>query len=168
MAEATVRELMRTDVPTVAPADSIATVARLMAQSGLPGVPVIDAGEIVGIITEKDVIERQADVDVPAPVGFFDAIFTVDAGQDFDDELRHVFAVTAGELMTSPVYNIRETATLSQVATLMIDRDVNPVPVVDESLRLVGIVSRSDLVRLIARLEADSSDQPSSAPIPSD
>jgi CBS domain-containing protein len=167
-AEATVRDLMRTDVPTVAPTDSIATVARLMADSGLPGVPVIDGGEIVGIINEKDLIARQADVDVPAPVGFFDAIFTVDAGQDFDDELRHVFAVTAGQLMTSPVYNILETATLSQVATLMIDEDVNPVPVVDESLRLVGIVARSDLVRLIARLEADSPEVPSGAASPSD
>jgi CBS domain-containing protein len=152
--EATVRELMRTDVPTVSPADSIATVARLLAASGLPGLPVVEEGEIVGIVTEKDLIVRQADVAVPTPVPFLDAIFVLDGGRDFEEDLRHVLAVTAGELMTSPVYNILETATLSQVATLMIDEDVNPVPVVDEALRLVGIVSRSDIVRVIARLEA--------------
>jgi CBS domain-containing protein len=157
MAEARVCDIMRTDVPTVSPADTIGTVARLMTVSGLPGVPVIDRGEIVGIVTEKDLIAREADVEVPTPVPFLDAIFFLDGGRPFDEDLRHVLAVTAGDLMTSPVYNILDTATLSQIATLMIDEDVNPVPVVDASLRLVGIVSRADLVRLIARLESEQS-----------
>jgi CBS domain-containing protein len=154
MPEATVRDLMRHDVPTVATADSIATVARLLAETGLPGIPVVDGGEIVGIVTEKDLIAREADVEVPTPLPFLDAIFVLDGGRDFDEDLRHVLAVTAGQLMTSPVFNILETATLSQVATLMVDEGVNPVPVVDRERRLVGIVSRSDLVRVIARLES--------------
>ena len=56
--------------------------------------------------------------------------------------------------MSHPVYSIRETATLGQIATLMVDRKVNPVPVVDDNGNVVGLVSRSDLVRLIARLES--------------
>jgi CBS domain-containing protein len=55
--------------------------------------------------------------------------------------------------MTSPVFSIRESATLAQVATLMLDQGVNPVPVVDDDLNITGIVSRGDLVRVIARLE---------------
>jgi CBS domain-containing protein len=155
MPEATVRELMRTDVPIASPSDSIATVARLLADSGLPGVPVVDDGEIVGIVSEIDLIERQAEVDVPATVPFLDAIFVLDGGRDFDDDLRHVLAVTAGDLMTSPVFNVLDTATLSQVATLMVDQRVNPVPVIaHDSRELIGIVSRADIVRVIARLEA--------------
>ncbi len=153
MPEATVRDLMRTAVPTVAPGDTVATVARLLASSGLPGIPVLEHGEVIGIVTEKDLIARKADVEVPTPVPFLDAIFVLDGGRDFDEELRRVLAVTAADLMTSPVYNILDTATLTQVATLMIDENVNPVPVVDQAMRLVGIVSRADLVRVIARLE---------------
>lgn len=169
MPEATVRELMRTDVPIAAPSDAIATVARLLADSGLPGVPVVDDGEIVGIVTEKDLIAREADVEVPTPVPFLDAIFVLDGGRDFDEELRHVLAVTAGDLMTSPVYNVLDSATLSQVATLMIDQGVNPIPVLDRDSRaLVGIVSRADLVRVIARLESappiDADAAPPAAP----
>jgi CBS domain-containing protein len=158
MPEATVRELMRTDVPVVSSADSIATVARLMADSGLPGVPVVDDGIIVGIVTEKDLIERQANVEVPSTIPFLDAVFVLDGGRDFDDDLRHVLAVTAGELMTHPVFNVLDTATLSQVATLMVDEGVNPIPVLaHKSRELIGIVSRADIVRVIARLESAAS-----------
>jgi CBS domain-containing protein len=152
--EPTVADIMRTDVPLVAPNDSVATVARLMAVSALPGIPVVSEGEIVGIITESDVIAREADVEVPTPVPFLDAIFMLDAGRAFEDELRHVLAVTARDLMTSPVINIKQSATLQQLATLIIDEHVNPVPVLDDDLRLVGIVSRADLVRVIANLES--------------
>lgn len=154
MADPTVADIMRTDVPVVSPDDSIATVARLMAVSGLPGVPVVDSGQIVGIVTESDMIAREADVDIPTPVPFLDAIFTVDWGRDFKEELRHVLAVTARDLMTHPVVNIKQSATLQQLATVMVDERVNPVPVLNDNLELVGIVSRADLVRVIAKLES--------------
>jgi len=154
MPEATVRDLMRTEVPIAAKTDSIATVARLLADSGLPGVPVLEDGDIVGIVTEKDLIAREANVDIPTPLPFLDAMFILDGGRHFNEELRHVLAVTAGDLMTSPVFNILETATLSQVATLMLDEGVNPIPVVNAERHLVGIVSRSDIVRVIAKLES--------------
>ncbi len=151
--EPNVRELMRFDVPVVSPGDTVAVVARVMAESGLPGVPVVEGGEIVGIVTESDLIAREADVDVPSVVPFLDAIFVADGGRDFEEELRHVLGTTAGDLMTTPVFNIRASATLAQLATLMLDEGVNPVPVVDEDRSLVGIVSRADLVKVIARLE---------------
>jgi CBS domain-containing protein len=154
VADPTVADIMRTDVPVVAPSDTVATVARVMVEAGLPGVPVVEEGEIVGIIGESDLVARQADVEVPTVVPFLDAIFVLDGGRDFDDDLRRVMAVTAGDLMTSPVYNIRASASLGQLATLMLDHRVNPVPVVDDDFALVGIVTRADLVRVVARLEA--------------
>ena len=154
MADPTVADIMRADVPVVAPSDSVATVARVMVEAGLPGAPVVEDGEIVGIVGESDLVARQADVEVPTVVPFLDAIFVLDGGRHFDDELRRVMAVTAGDLMTSPVYNIRASASLGQLATLMLDHRVNPVPVVDDEYALVGIVTRADLVRVVARLEA--------------
>ncbi len=151
--EPTVAEIMRTDVRTVTPESTVAAVAALLAEEGLAGVPVVENGDVIGIITEADLISREADVEVPTPLPFFDAIFMLDAGRDFDEELRRVAAITARDLMSAPVINIRSSATLTQLATLMIDERVNPVPVLDDELRLVGIVSRTDLVRVIARLE---------------
>ncbi|MDQ4045572.1 MAG: CBS domain-containing protein [Chloroflexota bacterium] len=153
--EPIVREIMRTNVPTVAPEDTVPVVANMMVQSGINGVPVIENGRMIGIITDSDIIAREADVDAPMPVVFLDAYFMADAGRSFEEEARRALAVNARQLMTSPVVSIRETATLSHIATLMVDEGVNPVPVLDAHDNLVGIVSRADLVRVIARLESE-------------
>lgn len=153
-----VREIMQTDIATVSPDDSVATVANLLASRGLVGVPVVEDGTMVGIVTDSDLIAREADVDAPTPVTFLDAIFNADAGRSFDDEVRHALAVNARQLMTTPVISIRDSATLMHVATLMIDERVNPVPVLDDDDNLVGLISRSDLVRVIAALESQDSD----------
>jgi CBS domain-containing protein len=128
-----------------------------MAENRLPGVPVVtEEGEIIGIITEGDIVERDAEVSFPSFFAFFDAIIEVDAGTLVSDDLRRVLAATAEELMTSPVYNILPTASLNELATLMIQENVNPVPVVNDDLDLIGLVSRADLVRIVARLESAS------------
>lgn len=152
-----VTHIMRTDVPRISPTDSIATTARLMVDHQVPGIPVVENGKIIGIITESDIIAREAEVEVPTPVPFLDAIFMADAGSEFDEEMRKVLAVNARQLMTSPVFSVRSNATLTEVATLMVDRGVNPIPVLDDELRVIGLVSRADLVRVISTLENQES-----------
>lgn len=148
-----VTQIMRSDIPTVTPDSSIGATAKLLVDHQVPGVAVVENGKLIGIITEADLIAREADVDVPTPVPFLDAIFMADAGPAFNEEMRKVLAVNARQLMTSPVISIRNTATLTEVATLMVDRRINPIPVLDDDLHVVGMVSRSDLVRIISALE---------------
>ena len=156
-AEMSVTEVMRREVPIAAPSASVGELARLMVDHRVPGVPIIDDGELVGIVTEGDLIKREANVDIPAVATLFDAILAVDAGEPFEEELRHVIATTAGELMSSPVISIRDIATISELATLMMQRRVNPIPVVDETRRIVGLATRTGLVEMIARLESGTS-----------
>ncbi len=153
--EPIVREIMQTNVSTVGPDAPVPVVANMMAQAGINGVPVVENGRMIGIVTDSDIIAREADVDAPMPAVFLDAYFVADAGRSFEEEARRALAINARQLMSSPVISIRETATLSHIATLMIDERVNPVPVLDANDDLVGIVSRADLVRVIARLESE-------------
>jgi CBS domain-containing protein len=125
-----------------------------MVETGLPGLAVLEDGEIVGIVGESDLLVRYADISPPGFTAFFDWIIQTDAGLRYDEEVRRVAALTARDLMSHPVYSIRQSATLSQIATLMVDRQINPVPVVDDNGNLVGMVTRSDLIGLISRLEA--------------
>ncbi|MDQ2654492.1 MAG: CBS domain-containing protein [Chloroflexota bacterium] len=155
--ELTVRAVMRREVPFAAPDTSIAELARLMVEHRVPGVPVIDDGELVGIVTEADLIQREANVDTPSTFAFLDAIIEVDAGAPFDEELRRVLATSAEELMTSPVISIRDVATVSELATLMLQHRINPIPVVDEHRQIIGLATRTGIVELIARLESASS-----------
>ncbi len=129
-----------------------------MVEHRVPGVPVIDNGELIGIVTEADLIQREADVDVPSVIPFLDAMIVADAGTPFEEELRRVVATTAEEIMTSPVISIRDVATVSELATLMLQQRVNPVPVVDDVRQIVGLCTRTGIVELIARLESETPD----------
>jgi CBS domain-containing protein len=153
--EPRVANLMRTGLPTLAPDDSVGRVAQLLVDHGVPGLPVVEAGEIIGLVSEGDLVSQHADFTPPGVVSVLDAVFVTDAGWDYDDEIRRALAMTARDLMSHPVYSIRARASLADVATLIHQRRVNPVPVVDDDGNLVGLVSSADLVRVIARLERD-------------
>lgn len=151
--ELTAADIMPAGVPPVAPDASIAEVLRVMVDHDVAGVAVVENDEIIGIITESDVVTRQASPSDPLSFPILDAIFVLDAGRSYEEEVRRVLAVNASQLMTAPVTSIRSIANLEQIATVMMERDVHPLPVVDEDEKYIGIVSRRDLVRVIAKLE---------------
>lgn len=157
----TVKDVMRREVPIAEPTSTVAELARMMVEHRVPGVPVVSGGELVGIVTEADLIQREAIVDSPSITTFLDAVIVADAGTPFEDELRRVVATTAEELMTAPVVSIRDIATVSELATLMLQRRINPVPVVNADRQIIGLATRSAIVELIARLEAPASADPS-------
>jgi CBS domain-containing protein len=172
--EVSVESIMRKKVPVVAPDDTVAVVASMLAKSDVPGVLVVDGGELLGIITESDIVTRKAQVDFPETVSFLGGYFRAgrlqlpwnhenhDDASEFDHEMRRVLATTARDLMTSPVVNIDKGATVIDLATIMIEHNVNPVPVVTGNNHIVGIVSRKDLVKLIAS-EQNSDDSETEA-----
>lgn len=151
--EPLVSQIMRSSVPAVSPDESVARVAKLMVDHDVAGVAVVENDRIIGIITESDIIARQSDVEAPTPVPFLDAIFVADAGRLYEEEVRRALATDARMLMSAPVISIRHNATLNECASVMIDRDVHPLPVVDDDNRYIGIVSRKDLVRVISYME---------------
>ncbi len=146
-----VTEIMTAQIATVEPGTPIAEVARLMVRADISGVPVIDPanGELVGLITELEMIERQTNFDMPTYTRVLDATFVI-AERESEEKLARILATTAGELMQETVYSIREDASIEEVATLMFERKVNPVPVISLDGQVIGIVSRSDIVRLMA------------------
>ncbi len=154
-----VTDIMTAQIAIVEPGTPIAEVARLMASADISGVPVIDPanGELVGLITELEMIERQAKFDMPTYTRVLDATFVI-AERDSEEKLARILATTAGELMEQTVYSIREDASIEEVATLMFERKVNPVPVISLDGQVIGIVSRSDIVRLMAADFTDPSD----------
>lgn len=144
---------MTTEVLATVTHVTIPVVARIMTDHDISGLPVVDEdGQLVGMITENDIVSHEIMVDSPAFVPFLDAIIRMPFDTS-DDDMRRVLATTAGDLMTSPVYSVTIDATIREVATLMFERKVNPVPVLDREHRVVGIVSRSDIVRLVADAE---------------
>ncbi|MBX5444702.1 CBS domain-containing protein [Sphaerobacter sp.] len=153
-----IREIMTRDVVSVTLATPVSDVARLLWKHKLTGVPVLEGRRVVGVVTEYDLIARQSEWDAPLYVVFLDAFLRVPGSGD-EEQLRRILATTAGQLMSAPAITLKPDATVQDAATLMYERRVNPVPVVDDAGELVGIVSRSDIVRLMASEEAGQGDE---------
>lgn len=151
-----VRDIMTSPVVTVRLETPVADVARLLLKRGLSGLPVVDrTGTVRGLVTEGDVVAKHARPHVPLYLGILGYVIPIET-QARDEEVRRVLAVTAGELMTNHVRTIAADAPVDDAATLMVDHDVNPIPVL-EGDTLVGIVSRHDILRLLVR-EDESAD----------
>lgn len=146
-----VADVMTRDVLTVTPETGVQEIARLLWSRGISGVPVVDAdGALVGIVSELDLLVRNANLHIPQYLRVLDIMIPLGNKHEFEDELRRALGATAADVMTDRVITVEPETDLADAATLMMDRDVNRLPVVAAG-RLVGIISRADFVRLLAQ-----------------
>lgn len=140
----TVRDVMSAPAFTVSEYAPLKVVVEAMCEHRVSAVPVVDAaGKLMGIVSEADVIVREH---YPR-TGDAGAIVGVPAGLD----QRKATACVASQLMTSTVVSIRPDASLRAAATAMRENNIKRLPVVDASGSVVGIVSRSDLLKVFLR-----------------
>lgn len=142
-----VSDVMTTTVITVDRLTPYKEIARLLAEHRISGLPVLKMGrEVVGVVTEADLLREQAN--------------TARRLRSSARRSRRLGgsrppALTAGELMTSPVIVIGPHATVPAAARLMTEHHVQRLPVTNENGKLVGIVSRRDLISVFLRPDAD-------------
>lgn len=140
----TVREAMTTSVVAVRPATPLKDVARLLVEHRISGLPVVDDdGAVLGVVSEADfLMKEQGPEAIPhRPLG---RIFG--ESQASRSQQAKVDALTAGEAMTAPAVTIEPGRRIIEAAAIMTTRRLNRLPVVENG-RLVGIVTRADLVR---------------------
>ena len=148
------KEIMTSPVFTVLPDTPVAQVARLLCEKHISGAPVVDdTGKLVGIVTEIDLIKRHARIHFPIYLPFLDSLIFLESPRRYTQDVRRELGATAGEIMTQPVSTANLETDVEEIATLMVDDRVNPIPILDESGALVGIVSHTDIVRLVEQAE---------------
>jgi CBS domain-containing protein len=152
--ELKVREIMTTDVITVRPETTVGELADILAQNKISGVPVVDGqGRVLGMVSEADIILQDADLHFPYYIQFLESVIYLQSVHKFEERFRKAFGTKVSEVMSDEVVAVSPDTTVREVATLMADRDVNRLPVT-ESEKLVGIVTRGDIVRAIAEHRA--------------
>jgi CBS domain-containing protein len=145
-----VRDIMTAEVVAAGPDTSVQLVARLMAGRGISGVPVVEGDRVVGIVTELDLIVRNTRLEPPAFFALLDGRIPLETPAHYRKRIDHMLGTLVRDVMTEKVETIGPDEDLEALAELMVKRRVNPVPVVEDG-RLAGIVSRSDIVRMMAR-----------------
>jgi len=102
------------------------------------------------LLRDEDLILSEANVHVPTAISFLGADFVLPSSlHRFEDELKKAAGSTVGDVMDAEFATVAPDDTLEQLATLMHDREITHVPVVEDG-ELVGIVARGDLVRFLA------------------
>ena len=151
---AIVSEIMTSEVRTVHPDMSVIEVASVLADGSIGAVPVVnEADEFVGLLRDEDLLLREAGIHVPTTIALLPGIeFTLPSHlKRFDEELRIAAASTVGELMQTDPETVGPDTSLEDLASLMHDKQVTHVPVIDGNGRVVGIVARGDVIRHLAR-----------------
>ncbi len=143
-----VRDVMTKNVITVEPGASLKEAARLLLEHGISGMPVVADGVVLGVISEADLLFKER-----GPKDRRGLLGRLFEGNGIDGELK-LEARDVGDAMTIPPLTIGPHRALRAAAALMLDERVNRLPVVLHG-KLVGIVTRADLVRAFARSDAE-------------
>jgi CBS domain-containing protein len=147
---AIVRDVMTPNVITVGADTPFEGIAAALREHRVSAFPVLDqASQVIGVVSESDLLAKLAlgngDEGMPGMI----------TGILRHQQLQKARAVTAAGLMTSPAYNVRPEDTVEQAARIMYLRNVKRLPVVDTGGCLAGIVSRTDVLAVYSRTDAD-------------
>jgi len=156
-----VREIMSSPAITVLPETKIQEVARIMREHQISSLPVVDSnGHLLGAVTDLSLIARNAPLKQPHYLAVLSAMIPVgiDEYYEYKAQLRQALATNAGELMNKEIKTVDPTTALEEALEIMLDPENTLLPVI-ENKRVIGVVTRTDLVRLIEQLEMAPDEQ---------
>jgi CBS domain-containing protein len=148
------RDVMTADVVTLAPDTPIPDIVRLFRTCSISGAPVVEKGEVIGIVTAIDLIARHARPHSPVYLPLLDARIPLTGQREYNEIVRHILGMTARDIMTAPVITVDADLDVEEIATLMVERPASSIPVLDGG-KLVGIITHNDLIAHLETVQAD-------------
>lgn len=147
----TVADVMTSD-PLVVEADTpLKEAIKLLAEKKISGLPVVNKeGKLVGVLSEADLMWQETGVDPPPYFMFLDSVIYLQNPTRYDKELHKALGQTVEEVMSDRVASITPDRPIKEAAHLMHKREVRRLPVVDEADKVIGIITRGDIVRMMA------------------
>lgn len=140
---------MTKDLITVSPEMEIAHAAKLLLEKHINGVPVVDGtGKMVGILCQSDLITQQKRFPIPSVFTLLDGFIPLTSMKHIEKEAQKISATTVAHAMTPNPFTVSPEMSIEEVATIMLDKNFNTLPVVDEE-KLVGIVGKEDILKTL-------------------
>lgn len=151
MSDVKVQDVMTHLVVMLYPTDTVHEAAQRLARNRISGAPVVEGGKVVGIVSESDLIHA---VMPPVPVDRGASILDILSVMGRAKPRSHEHGKTVAEVMTSLVIQVSPETSIWKAASIMERKGVKRLPVVDDHDYLLGIVSRADLVKAMAKDDA--------------
>jgi len=147
----TVADVMSRDPIVVRVETPLNEAIQILAERHISGLPVVDdVGKLVGIISETDLMWQETGVTPPAYIMFLDSVIYLKNPATYERDLHKALGQTVGEVMSKNPITISPDKTLREAATIMHDRSVHRLPVLDDTDQVIGILTRGDIIRAMA------------------
>ncbi len=144
------KDIMTLDVITAKPETTVEELARLLIEHKISGVPVVDGNDqLVGVVTENDLIKKNARLHIPTIIRLFDAYFLLNSDK-VEDEIKKMVAGTVDEICNKDIVSLTEETTLEEIATIMSEKKIHLLPVLRDG-QVVGIVGKADIVKSMTK-----------------
>jgi CBS-domain-containing membrane protein len=141
------QDIMTTEVITADASMPINDFARLLYENKISGVPVYDAEHrVIGIATESDLIDRNKRVHIPTVVSILDGFVFLESPEKLEKDIKKMAATTVGDICSTELVSVAPETPLDEVATLMAERHVHTLPVMDGE-KLAGVIGKTDIIR---------------------
>ena len=145
----TAENIMSTEVVSVHPQTDLKELAELFQKYKVSSMPVTDEqGDLFGIITTTDLIERDTTLHIPTVVSLFDWVLYLESEKNFEDQVRRISAQTVAEICSTDVITCDPKTPVPEVAELMVKHKVHLVPVV-AGKKILGVIARLDILRAL-------------------
>ncbi|WP_029895241.1 CBS domain-containing protein [Desulfohalovibrio reitneri] len=145
----TAKDIMSREVITLSPDQDIAEAAKILLENKINGAPVVDAGKVVGVLTQADLVSQQKRLRLPSVFTILDGFFSLGGSVDeMQKEMGKITAMTVGQAMTRNPTVLAPDTPLDEAATLMVDSKLYTLPVVDGE-SVVGVVGKSDILNTL-------------------
>jgi CBS domain-containing protein len=127
---------------------SVKEAIKILADRRISGLPVVDENDLlIGIISETDLMWQETGVTPPAYIMVLDSVIYLENPSRYEQELHKALGQTVGEVMSRVPVSIAPEKSVQEAAKLLHDRNIHRLPVVDPAGKVIGILTRGDIVR---------------------
>lgn len=145
----TAKDIMTTDLVTLSAGLEISQAATRLLEKRINGAPVVDdAGHLIGILCQSDLIATQKKLSIPSLFTLLDGYFPLGSMKNMETELEKIAALTVEKAMTKKPVTISPNTPIEEIATLMVEKGFHTLPVLENG-RLVGVVGKEDVLRTL-------------------
>lgn len=145
------RDIMNKDVITIREDSSIEEAAGILTENNISGAPVVDKkGKLVGMVTEGDLLHQETNPRTPAFLNILGAFIYINGLERYREDFKKLAATSTSEIMTRDLVTAVGDTEIEDVAALMVKHGIKRVPVVEKD-NLIGIISRADIIKTMAR-----------------
>jgi CBS domain-containing protein len=147
----TVADVMSRDPIMVKPQTPIKEAIKILAEQRISGLPVVDdAGSLVGVISETDLLWQETGVEPPVYIMFLDSVIFLENPARHEQELHKALGQTVGEVMSTNPVTVESAQPLRKAAKLMQEKSIRRLAVVNDQRKVIGILTPGDIVRAMA------------------